>query len=459
MLARVVRNAASLASAQVVTKFAGLAATVVIARALHADGFGAFAATWSYGFLVGVLADGGLPYFVALEVARVPRAARRVAWTAFTLRLGLAAAALVPALAFLPLLHFTRAEMIAAVLFTASALADGIAAQALAYFRGISRMHVEATVISVGRALYVAAALIVLVRPSLVALAAAQSVASLATAAIATTVLSRAAAFAPPRRAALAALARGALPFAASGLLTYVYFRIDVLLMRMLGVADAALGAYSAAYRVMEAPRTAFGSIAAGVLPAATALSHPRERSAFRALGARAATMALWTVAPATVAFAVAPHTVTALIFGHGYDAAAAILLLLAPMPLLMAADAIAVSLVNAVGGQRTITAIFALCAVVNVGTNLLLVPALGARGAALATVATELVQLTALLTVVARKIGTVRPALGSLALAGGAACLVAALLPEGIARIAAATLVYGAVAVVVARRLRGVTA
>jgi O-antigen/teichoic acid export membrane protein len=459
MIARIVRNAASLASAQFVTKLAGLAATIVVARALHASGFGAYAATWAYGMLVGVLADGGLPYFIALEVARVPRAARRLAWTAFALRLGLAAGALVPAVALLPLLRFTPAESAAAIIFTVGALADGIANQALAYFRGVARMHVEASVVTIGRVLYVAATLIALAWPSLLAFAVAQGTASVVSAVLATIVLARSVSAVQPRRAALGAIARGALPFAASGLLTYVYFRIDVLLMRGLGVADAGLGAYSAAYRVMEAPRSAFGSIAAGVLPAATALAHPRRRSEFRALGARAATIALWTVAPATVAFLVAPHTVTSLIFGRGYDAAAGLLWLLAPMPLLMAADAIAVSLVNAVGGQRTITGIFALCAAVNVATNLLLIPAWGARGAAVATVVTEVVQLTALLTVVARRIGVVRPALGSLALAACAAVLVAALLPESVVRIAAAVLVYAAVALVVAGRLRMVRA
>src|SRR6202000_1850643 len=130
-----------------------------------------------------------------------------------------------------------------------------------------------------------------------------------------------------PRVRALRAIATGALPFAANGLLAYVFFRIDTLLLRAFGIADAAIGASSAAYRVMEAPRTAFGSIAAGVIPAATALAHPRERAAFARLGFTPLRIVVAVVLPAVAAFAFAPQLVVGIIYGHGFAAAGSLLL------------------------------------------------------------------------------------------------------------------------------------
>lgn len=453
MIARVLRNAASLASAQIAMKAAGLVVTIFVARALHADGFGRFAAAWSYGMLVGVLADFGLAYFVALEVSRVPRAARRFVWTALSLRTIVCCAGLLLAALALPVLHFDRWLQVAAMVFALSAVLDGITAQITSYYRAVARMHVEAMVVSVGRvALVVTTGVALLVHPSVLSFAVAQAAASTATAVLAAWSLCRDCSPAWPRLRALRAIGIGALPFAASGLLSYVFFRIDTLLLRAFGIADVAIGAYSAAYRVMEAPRTAFSSVAGGVIPAATALAHPNDRAAFRRLGMTATSLVLWMVVPAVLAFALAPSTVIRLIFGHGYDQAAQLLVLLSPMPVLMALDAVLGTLLNALGMQRIVTGVFALCAVVNVALNVWLIPAQGAVGASIATVGTELVELTAFALLVRGRLGNMRPALGGLLVASAVGAGAGSFLPDGIIRIAAAVGAFAAVAVVVKR-------
>ncbi len=459
MIARVLRNAANLASAQIVMKAAGLAVTILVARALHADGFGRFTAAWSFGMLVGVLADAGLSYFVALEVSRVPRTARRFVWTALTLRGAVCVTGLVLALAVLPFLHFDGPLAWAAMAFTFSAVLDGIQNQVLAYYRAVARMHVEATVVTVGRAAFVATTFAALCISATVLSFAIAQAASLLTCVVALGVLCREVRPIRPRVRAVRAVAIGALPFAASGLLAYIFFRIDTLLLRMFGVADAAIGAYSAAYRVMEAPRTAFGSIAAGVLPAATSLAHPRERAAFRKLGRTTTAIVLWVVLPAVLAFALSPRSVIGLIFGHGFDAAAPLLLVLAPMPILMALDAVLGSLLNALGLQRAVTGIFALCALANVALNVVLIPRSGAMGAAIATLSTEAIELTAFAFIVGRRLGGVRPALGGMMIASAAGAGAGSLVPDGLARIAAAVGAYATVAFVVKNSARPVPA
>ncbi len=456
MIQRVLRNAASLASAQVVMKAAGLAVTILVARSLHASGFGAFAAAWSYGMLVGVLADAGLGYFVALEVSRVPRTARRFVWTALALRGIVCTIGLAISVIALPFFHFSSALAWAAMAFAFSAVLDGIQAQMLAYYRAIARMHVEASVVTVGRvALVVATLAALLIRPTVLAFALAQALASIVTVVVAGIILRRDVAPVMPRRRAIRAIAIGALPFAASGLLSYVFFRIDTLLLRAFGIADASIGAYSAAYRVMEAPRTAFGSIAAGVLPAATSLAHPRERAKFRQLATTTAAIALWVVLPAVLAFALSPGTVIGIIFGHGFAAAAPLLLLLAPMPILMALDAVLGSLLNALGAQKWVTGVFALCAVANVALNVILIPRSGAMGAAIATLATEAIELGAFAILVQRRLGNVRPAVGGMVLASAVGAGAGALAPEGIVRLATAVATFLTVAFVMKRNAR----
>jgi O-antigen/teichoic acid export membrane protein len=456
LIAKVLRNAASLASAQVVMKAAGLAVTILVARALHAGGFGQFAATWSYGMLVGVLADAGLAYFVALEVSRVPRTARRFVWTALALRCVVCTTGLIIAAAALPFLHFSSLLAAAAMAFAFSAVLDGVQAQILSYYRAVARMHVEAQIVTVGRvALIVTTLVALLIRPTVLAFALAQLVASAIAVVVAGTVMCRDVAPIMPRMRALRAIAVGALPFAASGLLSYVFFRIDTLLLRAFGIADASIGAYSAAYRVMEAPRTAFGSIAAGVLPAATSLAHPRERAKFRQLGMTTTAIALWVVLPAVLAFALSPGTVIGIIFGHGFAAATPLLLVLAPMPILMALDAVLGSLLNALGAQKAVTGVFAICAVANVALNVILIPRSGAMGAAIATVATEAVELGAFALLVQRRLGSVRPALGGMVIASAAGAGAGSLVPDGIARIVAAVGTFATVAFVLKRNAR----
>jgi O-antigen/teichoic acid export membrane protein len=337
-----------------------------------------------------------------------------------------------------------------------SSVLDGVQAQAVSYYRAVARMHVEAGIVTVGRIALVGTTIVALaIDPTVLSFAVAQAVASLITLIVTGVVLCHDVPPIVPRARALRAIAVGALPFAASGLLSYVFFRVDTLLLRAFGIADAAIGAYSAAYRVMEAPRLAFGSIAAGVLPAATSLAHPNQRVAFRKLGTTTTAIVLWVVLPAVLAFALSPGTVIRLIFGHGFDGAVPLLLILAPMPILMALDAVLGSLLSALGAQKRVTVVFGLCAIANVALNIALIPRSGAMGAAIATLLTEVLELGAFVVLVQRRLGYVRPALGGLVIASAAGAGAGSLVPDGIVRIAAAIGAFATVAFVVKRGAR----
>src|SRR5581483_8659321 len=132
-----------------------------------------------------------------------------------------------------------------------TSLLDGVGTQVFAYYRATARMHVEATITTFGRFAFVVATLTALAfSHTIVAVSLGACVASLITASTALVTAARSLRPVFPRRAAVIAVGRAALPFAANGLLTQVFFRIDVLMLRFFGIADVAIGAYSGAYRV-----------------------------------------------------------------------------------------------------------------------------------------------------------------------------------------------------------------
>ncbi|TAM56169.1 hypothetical protein EPN52_15080 [bacterium] len=444
--ARVLRNAANLGTAEAAGRAVGFVRTVVLARVLHAAGYGTFAAAMAFGVLLAALAEAGLSYFTAREVARAPHAARRLVWTAYVLHAALCVAALALGLAVLPLFRFSGQEALAAMLLLAGACADGMTGQALALFRGRQRMGVEARVVTFGRfVLLIGVIAVAVFAPTVLWAAAVTAVGSALTAAIALTVAALAERPVRPKRRELAAVARAALPFAASGLLSMIYFRVDVLLLRMLGIADAPIGAYSAAYRVMEAPRSAPGVVASGFFPEAARLAREGDRGRLLSLGARSLTLVVAAVVPLSVAFVSAPAFITRTLFGVDFSGSAELLRILAPMPVLMAMNAIAIALVNASGGQRRVVTIFSVCTAVNVGANLLLIPLLGVTGAAIATVLTEAVELVAFVLWIRANFGALRAPLTGVAVAGATALAAAAFVPgaQGLWRIVVATAAY----------------
>jgi O-antigen/teichoic acid export membrane protein len=181
---------------------------------------------------------------------------------------------------------------------------------------------------------------------------------------------------------------RTCVPLFAIELLTGLYFKTDqVLLLRLRGADET--GWYAAAYRVIEALLLLLAGVMTVLFPrlAASARGAPET---FRADFARA-WRTLW-VSGAIVAlngwlWAVG---LVPLVFGVAYAPAQALLnVLLGAIPLMYVNYLLTQSLVAA-GRERFYALAAGLCALVNVGLNLLLIPQWGAAAAAWITLATE---------------------------------------------------------------------
>jgi O-antigen/teichoic acid export membrane protein len=405
----------------------------VLARALGREGFGQYSVTFVIASLGALIADFGLGPWLTRAVAQDPANSRERLRAILRLR------------GLLTLLSWAVTLAGGAFYLHSAPLLAGVAMM-LAYltlsgyvvvFESllIGRGYVGRVTVSIvgGKALELAAVLLWLAggRPAkltevvgVLALACAVRLAmvwwlsAVARAPIAGPATGAAADEAPP-------LARGSLlaqvfPFALGAWMWMAYFRVDVLMLQRLST-PAAVGLYSAAYRVIEAlllvPRTVVGV----TYPAASAAW--REGTLTRALLARPGKLlALVSLAAAGGLWALAPETLTFL-FGRSFvDGAGALRVLALTLPVLFLNQYLGM-LLPATHRQNAWVALLGAALAVNVASNLVLIPRLGIVGAAASTLISECFTLLCYAWLVVRRHGWFLPPLWLLrALASAAA-------------------------------------
>lgn len=364
----------------------GLLFHVVAARGLGPSGYGAFAAALTYAVLWAIVMDAGISVALTREAAADPA---RLAWLP---RLARWKAALAIAGALGALASGVILGVDAPVLWLIGVLALGMIGSsgmrlASAGLRVAGAFGRDAALATVQRVLLVALAIGALAAGAgtigvAIAFAASYGLAAaLALAAARTSV--PATRDAPPR----GFLWRVCLPLGVVELLTNLYFKVDQILLLELRSAEET-GLYAAAYRVIEAALLLVGGVM-GVVFLRLAAARADHRAFARQLS-RAFT-ALWLagLAIATNGWLWAGELLP-LALGPAYAPARGQLdVLLGAVPLAYVNYALTQSLV-ARGRERFYAAGTAVCALVNVGMNLALIPRIGALGAAWASVATE---------------------------------------------------------------------
>lgn len=181
-------------------------------------------------------------------------------------------------------------------------------------------------------------------------------------------------------------LLRRAWPFALAGLLAALQLRANILILAYLA-GDAALGWYTAANRFTEAGKQLPAAFFGAMLPALAALAgQPTQQQTVRQ--ARLALLA-FSLAAVTGAFWLGDPLIR-LVYGPDFLPAVAILqvLTLALIPNLQ--NSLLIIFLYAQGHEQFVNGIIALGIVINLGLCLLLIPAWGAIGPALALLAAE---------------------------------------------------------------------
>ncbi len=365
----------------------GVAFHLLAARSLEPAGYGAFAAALTYATLWSIVMEAGISVAFTREAAadraRLGWLPRLVRW-----KIGLGVAGGAGAVASGLLLGAGRdVAWLIGILALGMVGASGLRL-AFAVFRVAGAFRREAIVSSVQKvALVLFAAGAIALHAGTTGVAVAMLLSYWIAAAMA---LSRARADvagsppgAPPRRFLL----RVCVPLFAVELLTGVYFKVDqVILLGLKGAEET--GLYAAAYRVIEALLLAVaGSMGVLFLRLASA----RDDADTFGAHVRRAWLGLWL---AGLGLAVNgwlwAADLLSLVLGAAYvPAQAPLAILLGAVPLAYVNYLLTQSLI-ARGRERFYAAGTAVCAAVNVGLNLVLIPEAGAIGAAWASVATE---------------------------------------------------------------------
>jgi O-antigen/teichoic acid export membrane protein len=204
-------------------------------------------------------------------------------------------------------------------------------------------------------------------------------------------------------------MGRSAAPFTARAALGIVYFRADLLLLTAL-VGFGAAGIYQAAYKVFELALVIPGAANAAAYPVISAyLSASRMRAARAYQRLLGGMLALGL--PLTALLFVGASPLIHVLYGRAYLTAAPMLAVLAGAVLLSYVNAAPITVLSALPRQAALTAVTASGLVVNLALNLVLIPRFSGQGAALAMIASEVVQCVFLFVLATRIMRGIRVA------------------------------------------------
>jgi O-antigen/teichoic acid export membrane protein len=185
-------------------------------------------------------------------------------------------------------------------------------------------------------------------------------------------------------------LLKEAFPIALSSVIWIIYFRIDVVMLSLM-IGDASVGIYSAAYTLSEPLYLIPYAVTVSLFPIMSAsFKSSKERLMHVCkLGIRYLLIITLPIAIGTMLIA---DKIIFLIYGVAFAGSATALQILIWTLVFTSINIVLLYLLTSVGKQKLNTLSSALCAVINISLNFILIPIISYNGAAIATVATVIV-------------------------------------------------------------------
>ncbi len=388
-LARAGRNLALKSLGEVLARLCFLALFIYAARVLGAEEYGRYSYAASLAALALIGMDLGLNTLLVRDGARHRQQVGAYAGTMLLIKslLALMVLALLWVLA--------RPEGAGAWLVLAVAGAQalwGMAELGVAGLNALERMDREALVKTCGRlAALVLAGGMLLAGWGLWGLVAGLLLANALAAALSLRLLRAQGPFSLRlERGFLAYLGREALPLALTSVFILVYFRVDIVMLEMMGRGFVEIGWYAAGVRIVDAVGVVPAMVAGSVLPVLSSLA-AGDREGLARLYRQALRLLLILGLPAAVGLFVVRQQVAVLIYGPDFLPTARAFVWLAPVLVFLFLNHLQLATLTALGRQRLCALATFICVPLNLGLNLLLIPAYGFVGAAAATLITEL--------------------------------------------------------------------
>ena len=453
----IARNALAVSAAQVLGKLASLGFYVVMARVLGEHGFGAYTFALSLAQLMTIFAGFGIDEWMAKTIARDPKTAPRLMTDAFVAKTVFGVVGCVAAVLFAVVGGYSGEVQLAVGLLALGALVELYMNIFNATFQGLDDLRWPAAATMIERAAIGLLGIIaLLLGAGIVVVAAIYLACAVAATALVAWRLAAVGVRPEPSPSAARALTLVKLTFTIglTVLLNTALFRVDTVMLSLIK-DEAAVGFYGAAYRLLESPLFVAYGLTAALLPA---LSRASRTSAppLRDLVETGLKLILCAMAPIGTAYALFAEPIVDLVYGSDYAPAIPAVRLLGGAAALYGVGYFAAYVLIAQGRQRILPQVTAVVLAINVGLNLVLIPAWSFRGAALVTSLSELLLAVAFMTYALRVTGGLsarRVVAGPLAGCVGVA-LVALVLGPTLAALIVAPFAYIVVLVAVERWL-----
>jgi O-antigen/teichoic acid export membrane protein len=387
---RVAFNTAVQIGARAVSLVLVLVAFGLVTRYLGVEGFGAYSLVVTFVALAVSIADIGLTQIGVRELAVREEAREELVGNLLALRVAVAGAAALVLVAISPVVPYEDRVQSGLRIGAAAVFVLVLAGLPGIVFQATMRLHLAAVVELVGSASGLLFVLVVTqAELGFSALIAATVLAACVSTVIAFGLATRLVRL-RPRLAGpeVRRLLAASLPVALFSLLGILHFRIDTVLLSLLGSLDD-VGTYSAAYRFPEQVLFVPGLFIAAVYPLLAGYA-ARNDPRIGPTVSRSLAFLLLIAFPLAAATAVLAPDLVDLIAGAGFEDAVDPLRLLAFATVFMFANTLFSSLLIVYHEQRRLAWLIAVALLANVALNLVLIPLFGPMGAAAATVVTE---------------------------------------------------------------------
>ena len=450
------RNLAYLAGGQLATWVLTAVWTLVVPRSLGPAGMGQLTIAWSAVAIVSVLCELGTGVLITRNIARDHSRAPALLAGGILLRVVAIPIGWILVFAYIAATHFDTTQILVLILATAAmqvSLATGVIQAA---FQGIERMEYLAYADVFSKTLMTIASIALIVTGHGVVAIMGLSLSISVVVFVFVLRWSRAH-FVVTWQAArheLITLIRGGLPFWATSLFLTAYIWIDSVMLGMM-TSEAVVGWYGTATKLFAALLFIPAVLSTAWFPRLVA-AFGQGHEQFRVALARVLNWTVILSLPIAAGMIAISHPLIALIYGPQFRESAGILAILGLLLPFTYLNIVASQGLNASNRQLTWTKIMAVATVVNLATNLVLIPffqarwADGAIGASISLLLTEILMSVAALFLMRRSLGavTLTRLLNAVLAATLMGLIVWQLAPAGlVVQVVAGTVVFGGLA------------
>jgi O-antigen/teichoic acid export membrane protein len=404
---RTARAAAALAASEVIGKVASLASFMICAQVLGLEEFGVFSLGLGIGLLLAVLPSMGLDARLVQLASPQPERLDALLGALIRIRI-LVCAGVVPPLALVLWLTIPGAGHLAAVtMLVLASLLDTFSDAFRAACGSRQRQHRTAVVLVVQRLLGLVLLVVLLTLTAQVWAAALAYLLSILVGLVGMADSARRVGANPRLRDAARetrALLAAARVTGLEAVATMGLFRIDTVLVGIL-LGNAAVGAYSAAYRLLEAVLFVSWTLSRAYVPVIA--SQGRDRDEVRRWTQHCSAVVFALYLPYGVLLALAGDDLVGLLFGEEF-VTPWVMLSLAAAPLMFGLGHLGASVLLAMSPDPVVLRAAVVALVVNVGANLVLIPWWGIIGAGVATTGAFVVQTLISMRSLRAKVGEV---------------------------------------------------